>query len=113
MNAALKLQPDLSQNLQLVRTRPLLKPGMRVKVNNHPATILRVIQQVQSYDPFRHQQHVIPLLNVLYEVEVQREVEYKKWHERQVYIPPSTNVLKLFADEFGMIVPNEEMKRVG
>lgn len=100
-----------STQMRVVHRRPTYTAGMRVKVNNHPATILRVITHVETYDPFQDQSHRVPLLNPVYELEVDRNVQYRKWHDRQVYLPPNTNTLKLFADEFCQIVPNEAQKR--
>jgi hypothetical protein len=80
----------------------VLRPGAIVKVNCYHARILRVIETVDSYNPYQHQQSIIPLRNPLYEIELDLSRKHS-WNTRQVFIPEGASRMKLFADEFVVV----------
>lgn len=79
--------------------------GTPVKMNQYTGTVKAIHTHVQSIDARNDAIHWVPLRFPLYEVEVNTEQKVAWAHRaRQVFCPEGTTRLRLFRDEFELLL---------
>lgn len=100
----------MNSRYYLASTKQNVLPlGTVVKVNCYHGKIVGIQDSFLQEDPFTGEQKAAKLLHPLYEVELDFSRKFS-WNYKRVHIPPETNRLKLFADEF-RIVPDYQLRR--
>jgi hypothetical protein len=97
-------QPDYRQP-SIWEEEVFVPLGTAVKLNHFTGKITAIHTHIHSIDARNDAEHWVPLRFPLYEVEVKTDSKVS-WahHARQVFCPEGTTRLRLFRDEFELLI---------